>query len=181
MTDILDAAKRHQPTIHRHEGEPKASEEAGKRFADEEAKNRDALMVAARRPSAGNRIAPTAPYEGEPKVKSESRFEMKLPTQLKEQAQNRADELGVSLAEYVKSLLKQDILRNSGGEMTFEEAVEIYIEHFDDGNGSVIQPGINDSYLKGGIWYLRNVNGHLARVGTKCGCVLPDLTRNPAY
>lgn len=132
------------------------------------------LDVAKRRP-------PTVRHpEGEPKRKSESRFEMKLPTQLKEQAQNRADELGISLAEYVKSLMKQDILRNSDA-MSFEEAVEIYIEHFDDGNGSVIQLDINDSYLKGGIWYLRNVNGHLARVGTKCGCVLPDLTRNPVY
>lgn len=69
--------------------------------------------------------------------------------------------------------------------MTFEEAVEIYMTNAQADmeakgwNGQVNQPGINDSYLKGGIWYMRNVNGHLARIGTKCRCVLADVTRNP--
>ncbi|WML91240.1 hypothetical protein RCF98_02535 [Thiothrix lacustris] len=173
------------PNINRIDDQRKAAEEAGKRFAAEEAKNNEAFMNAAKR-APGKRVAPTNPiHEGEPKVKSESRFEMKLPAQLKEQAQNRADELGISLAEYVKSLLKQDILRNSGGEMTFAEAVEIYSEYVQEEldesglSGQVIQPGVDSSYLKGGIWYLRNINGHLARVGTKCGCVLPNVSRNP--
>lgn len=42
-------------------------------------------------------------------MRSDSRFEMKLPSQLKKQALARAKELDTSLAEYIKSLLKQDI------------------------------------------------------------------------
>lgn len=63
--------------------------------------------------------------------------------------------------------------------MTFEEAVEIYNAHFAETDGQLLHPGKNSSYLKGGIWYLRNINGHLARIGTKCRCVLADVTRNP--
>lgn len=63
--------------------------------------------------------------------------------------------------------------------MTFEEAVEIYTTHFAETDGQLLQPGIDSSYLKGGIWYMRNVNGHLARIGTKARAVLPDVTRNP--
>lgn len=76
---------------------------------------------------------------------------------------------------------------NMTEEMTFEEAVEIYIENAQAKMeeigcvGSVSQLGTNESYLKGGIWYLRNINGHLARVGTKSKRVLPEAfaSRDP--
>ncbi|OQW99212.1 MAG: hypothetical protein BWK73_50870 [Thiothrix lacustris] len=69
--------------------------------------------------------------------------------------------------------------------MTFDEASEIYTAaaqaELDDlgGNGQVMQPSASESYLKGGIWYLRNVRGHLGRIGTKSKTALPDVSRNP--
>ena len=63
-------------------------------------------------------------------------------------------------------------MNHKNNPMTFEEAVAIFIKNYDDGVGSVLQPSKYASYIVRNTWFLRNCNGHLARVGGKCGRVL---------
>lgn len=53
--------------------------------------------------------------------------------------------------------------------MDFSEAVEIYHKHHKTNEAGIVtdtQPSQLDSELVNGVWYLRNTNGLLAKVGT---------------
>lgn len=47
--------------------------------------------------------------------------------------------------------------------MTYDEALKIYFEAVP----SAPQPCADLSTCNGGVWYLRNVNGFLARIGAR--------------
>ncbi len=51
--------------------------------------------------------------------------------------------------------------------LSFTEAVEIYQKHLEATGAMPQQPSQSDSYLNRGVWYLRNVNGLMGRVGCK--------------
>jgi hypothetical protein len=56
---------------------------------------------------------------------------------------------------------------------TYEEALDKYIEKYDTGEGSLIQPSASLSYYDeySDCWVLHNVNGRLAYVSSKSGKV----------
>ena len=57
--------------------------------------------------------------------------------------------------------------------MEFEQAVTIYKKAIEaNTTGQALQPSEECSYLKNGVWYLRNHYQFLGRVGTKCQCLI---------
>ena len=57
--------------------------------------------------------------------------------------------------------------------MDFEQAVAIYTAAVEaNTTGQALQPSEECSYLKNGVWYLRNHYQPLGRVGTKCKCLI---------
>lgn len=49
---------------------------------------------------------------------SEERLQMLLPTELKDAARGRAEKLGISLGEYVRTLIETDLRDRAGGDVT---------------------------------------------------------------
>lgn len=50
---------------------------------------------------------------------------------------------------------------------SFNYAVEAYFKAVESSGGILEQPSFSASNLVNGVWYLRNTNGYLGRVGTK--------------
>lgn len=54
----------------------------------------------------------------------------------------------------------------------YEHAAHVYYETFRELGYEPSYPSESSSYLSNGVWYLRNSNGHLAKVGTQCKSVI---------
>lgn len=78
------------------------------------------------------------------------------------------DELDALLSNFGISTTPRHASPNKIPPMDFYEAVVIFLKHLEatQPNAIALQPNIRLSELIKGVWYLRNTNGLLARIGT---------------
>lgn len=90
------------------------------------------------------------------------------PIDWRERANAKIAERQAEQEEWVKAHKTNSSSNRTGNKMDFNEASSIYFKHIEANELGVdaLQPNKHLSVLTRGIWYLRNVNGLLARVGT---------------